>query len=237
MSNKLKKLSGKNHTLRAVFAMENPATEKKPGYIRVTGLACPTGVETVRWNMFRLRIAPGAFNKTIQERNVRALWNHNDDFPLASTGSGTLRLSVTPAGLMVDFEMSDVGINATFADNLVRGIVEGFSIGFDIVKESWTYGENGEMDLLEIQEVKLDEISPCTLPQFEDETYVEVIENARQLHAQARAGAATTPHLEPEHAAEVAADQDDQHSLSERRARIARAKLKIMNHRGTLINE
>jgi HK97 family phage prohead protease len=229
---KLKKLTGKNHELRTTFAAEADVV-REDGRLRVMGLACPVGVETVRWDMFRLKLMPGAFAKTLQERNVRTLWNHNDDFPLASTKSGTLKLSETSAGLMVDFEMSDVGINATFADNLARRIVEGFSIGFDIVKESWTYGQNGEMDLLEIHEVRLDEISPCTFPQYEEGTWMEVIENAKKLHARGRAGAETTPDLEPEH---TAVEPQNLHSIGEQRARVAMAKVSIAKHRGNNIN-
>ena len=53
---------------------------------------------------FRERIAPGAFTRTINEDDIRALWNHNSDMPLGrsctKTKKSTLRLSEDSIGLL-----------------------------------------------------------------------------------------------------------------------------------------
>ncbi|RAL25959.1 hypothetical protein DL897_07785 [Thermoflavimicrobium daqui] len=41
---------------------------------------------------FREQIQPGAFSKSIQENNIKALWNHDSNYPLGSSKSGSLRL-------------------------------------------------------------------------------------------------------------------------------------------------
>lgn len=213
-----------SNRLRLTFDVNDASVEKTDSMIRMRGVAATTGIETVRWNMFRLVIAPGAFTKTLQESNVRALWNHNPDFPLASTKSGTLRLKEVGNQLQFEMDINPVGMNESFADAVTRRIVEGMSFGAEIVKEEWTYGKDGEMDLLTLREVKLYEVSPCTFPQFEEDTSIEAVRMAEAVYARAQAGKPTTPRLEPEGAA---TEPQVMHSEGERRVKYAKARLAI----------
>src|SRR5574340_914176 len=56
---------------------------------------------------FRERIAPGAFAKTIQSGDIRALWNHDANIVLGRNKSGTLRLSEDLAGLAYECDAPD----------------------------------------------------------------------------------------------------------------------------------
>jgi HK97 family phage prohead protease len=218
----------KRHELRATFAVGDPEIVATPDLVTLRGIAAVTNVETVRWDMFRLVIRPGAFTKTLAESNVRALWNHNDDFPLASTKSGTLFLQETARGLEFEMQVNPVGMNAGFIDAIQRRIVEGMSFGFDVVKESWHETE-GQMPLLEIHELRMHEVSPCTFPQYEDNTSVEALDAAKRVLSRLQPGGATTPRLEPE---ATATEPQSLHSDGERRKKHALAAVVIAKHRG-----
>jgi HK97 family phage prohead protease len=45
------------------------------------------------------KVKPSAFNKTIREADVRALWNHDPQYVLGRSGAGTLELSIDQSGL------------------------------------------------------------------------------------------------------------------------------------------
>ena len=52
-------------------------------------------------------IAPGAFRKTIQESDVRALFNHDPNFVLGRNKAGTLRLYEDGDGLGYEVDLPD----------------------------------------------------------------------------------------------------------------------------------
>jgi HK97 family phage prohead protease len=126
-------------------------------------------------------IRPGAFTKTLAERpDVRAYWNHNTDLVLGRTSNGTLLLRQDDHGLY--FEVTPNGETTWGRDALAaaaRQDVKGASFGFRIISAK-TVVENGE-DLMEITEVELREISPCTDPWYEA---TEIQARERELNAE-----------------------------------------------------
>jgi len=137
------------------------------GKPKLRGLAVVFNSETVIGNYFREVIRPGAFTKTLGERDIKMLWNHDTNFPLGSTRAGTLALHESARGLEVDNDPPSLGMNAGFLESIERGDVSQMSFGFEVVKENVTRFE-GEMDLREILEVKLWEVSPVTFPAYTD---------------------------------------------------------------------
>lgn len=111
------------------------------------------------------RIKPGAFAKTLQEADVRALWNHDPNYVLGRTKPGTLRLAEDQTGLAIEI---DPPMEAQWARDLmvsmIRGDVDQMSFGFRTIRDEWvTAGEQIVRTLLEVQ---LYDVSPVTFPAY-----------------------------------------------------------------------
>ena len=112
-------------------------------------------------------IAPGAFNNTLSG-DIRALINHDTTLVLGRTKANTLQLRTDAHGLWGHI---DINPNDTDAMNLYnrvqRGDVDQCSFGFDIISEETDFREDGSIHWT-IKEVELYEVSPCTVPAYEE---------------------------------------------------------------------
>lgn len=149
---------------RAVPFEVRAAEDGKP---KLRGVAAVFNSEAVIGGSFREVIRPGAFTKTLTERDVKMLWNHESAFPMGSTRAGTLSLYESIRGLEVDGDPPTQGMNAGFLESIQRGDVSQMSFQFEVLKENVIRVE-GEMDLREVLEVKLWEVSPVTFPAYSD---------------------------------------------------------------------
>lgn len=115
---------------------------------------------------FRERIKKGAFAKTIQEADIRALWNHDTNQVLGRNKAGTLELSEDELGLAVKIDLPRTQWAEDHRETIRRGDVSQMSFAFKTIKDYW-YTEDGEnrRDLLE---VALIEVSPVTFPVYPD---------------------------------------------------------------------
>jgi len=116
---------------------------------------------------FREMIMPGAFDSVL-DNDVRLLFNHDQNYVLGRTTSGTLRLSVDENGLRYDAELPDT----TFAKDLIklmeRGDINQSSFSFVIEEDSWGKMENG-YPLRKIEKVKrLFDTAIVTYPAYPD---------------------------------------------------------------------
>jgi HK97 family phage prohead protease len=102
---------------------------------------------------FLEQIAPGAFSKTIQEADVRALINHDVNLVLGRTKSNTLRLAEDDIGLLIEADLPPTSYAADLAAVMARGDVDQMSFAFDVVKDEWQY--DGPKPLRTIKEVSL----------------------------------------------------------------------------------
>jgi HK97 family phage prohead protease len=102
-------------------------------------------------------IDPSAFSKTIHDKaEVRALWNHNDNYILGNTKNNTLILeNSNDKGLVCKCELPDTSYARDLFEIVSRGDVKTMSFGFCPVK--WVDSENGKLRTL--KEVRLFEIS------------------------------------------------------------------------------
>lgn len=117
------------------------------------------------YGMFVERFAPGAFAKTIQEADVRALINHDANLVLARSKSGTLRLSEDRKGLVADADMAPTTYAQDLAISVERGDVNQGSIAFRAIRETWD--ESGKVPLRTIEEAQLFDVSIVTYPAYE----------------------------------------------------------------------
>ena len=115
---------------------------------------------------FREKVAKGAFKSSLKNNDdVRALWNHDPNYVLGRTKSGTLRLSEDDVGLAIEI---DAPLTPTIRDLVLepirRGDVDQMSFGFVVVKEEW----NQKDDIRTLLEVELFDVSPVTYPAYQD---------------------------------------------------------------------
>lgn len=112
-------------------------------------------------------IAQGAFSRTLQGGDIRALINHDTTLVLARTKAHTLELREDERGLW-----GSVLINPNDQDamnlysRVKRGDVDQCSFGFEIVNEETDFRDDGSVHWT-IKDVNLFEVSACTFPAYE----------------------------------------------------------------------
>lgn len=115
---------------------------------------------------FRERIAPGAFSKTIQSGDIRALWNHDANIVLGRNKAGTLRLSEDSAGLAFEVDMPDTQlVRDMVMGPITRGDVNQCSFGFSTISDKWAKVD-GEW-IRTLLECELFDVSPVTYPAYQ----------------------------------------------------------------------
>lgn len=117
--------------------------------------------------MFRERVLPGAFAKTLGDgADVRALFNHDANLILGRTRAGTLALVEDDLGLRVDINPPAAGWVDDLRTSIERGDISGMSFMFETVRDVWRTASDGanERDLVEL---KLFEVGPVTFPAYE----------------------------------------------------------------------
>lgn len=140
--------------------------EEKDGKMSVGGYAAVFEVETVIYDLFREKIARGAFADSIKNDDVRALWSHNMDFVLGRTKNNTLSLREDDHGLAFDLELPDTQLGRDAFTSIKRGDVDGMSIGFQTITHEWTRGTEKELHLRTVRAAKLFEVSPVAFPAY-----------------------------------------------------------------------
>lgn len=120
------------------------------------------------FGQFTERMMPGAATKTLSEKaDVRALRNHDPNLVLGRTKNGTLILEERAAGLH-SITFPDMGVThaADTVRMIQRGDIDQMSFAMRVVKETWTFSEDDDstLDLREIHEVELFDVSPVTYP-------------------------------------------------------------------------
>ena len=150
----------------------------------LSGYAAVFGSVTEIAGLFKEQIAPGAFSRAAKEDDVRALFNHDANYVLGRTTSGTLRLVEDDKGLRYDVDPPDTSWARDLMVSVQRGDVSQSSFAFEVTEDEWDYGKRGEMPLRTIRAVRLYDVSPVTYPAYESTSV-----SARSLEA-ARAVAA-----------------------------------------------
>lgn len=110
---------------------------------------------------FREQVAPGAFDESIAKDEVKALWNHNSDNVLGSTGAKTLRLSTDNKGLLTETDYPKSAVREREA--IERGDVDQMSFGFFTKEDRWERFEDGT-ELRTLVKVELFDVSPVAFP-------------------------------------------------------------------------
>lgn len=181
-----------------VFPFELRASDAGTGDLVIEGYASVFD-QQIDFGWFKEVVRKGAFTKTLSERDQVALWDHETSMPLARKSAGTLELKEDDHGLFIKAKLDpEIGMHADAYRHIKRGDVTGMSFGFEIMKETHDVASN----LFEIQEVRLYEVSPCTIPAYEGTEIhsrcAMTEEQARAiLNARGVAAGTTTPEPDP----------------------------------------
>jgi HK97 family phage prohead protease len=109
------------------------------------------------------RIAPGAFQRAIQNRehDIDFLAEHEASKILSSTRNDSLRLREDEVGLFMEASITPTSWGRDYYELITSGILRNMSFGFRVLKDEWRSLENGlyertvlELDLAEVSVVK-----------------------------------------------------------------------------------
>lgn len=148
--------------LRVVEANVDPLTEPAiEGYASVFD----SWSEELGGNSpFRERVVKGAFEETIQNDDIRALFNHDPNYVLGRNKAGTLTLEEDDKGLKVRIVPPDTQWAKDLLVSIKRGDITQMSFGFTVILDRWSYEDN--IDVRELLKVKLYDVSPVTFPAY-----------------------------------------------------------------------
>lgn len=144
-------------------------TRAKGSNIYVEGYAAVFEKRSENLGGFVERVKPSAFNKTLREADVRALWNHDPQYVLGRTGAGTLELSIDNSGLYYRSLLPKTSYAMDLAALLERRDVRESSFTFFKVQDDWDLTPEGyaQRNLIE---VGLIDVAPVTFPAYPDAT-------------------------------------------------------------------
>lgn len=143
------------------------------------GYAALFNVETSIGDYWIEKIAPGAFAKSLQERDCLAVHSHDTGRVVGRKGAGTLEVREDEKGLAFENRLPDTTDGRDLAVQIERGDIAGMSFAFRAVKQEWD--DTVDPPKRTILEAELYEITYTAFPQY-DETEVGLrsLEGARQ---------------------------------------------------------
>lgn len=141
--------------------------EQEEGSRIIEGYFAVFHSETELWPGAYEEISPDAFNNTLSN-DIRALANHDTTLVLGRNKAGTLKLSVDSRGLWGEIRINENDSDAVnLYERVKRGDVDQCSFGFNILKESTDWRDDGTVKWT-LEDIDLHEVSVCTFPAYED---------------------------------------------------------------------
>jgi len=142
------------------------------GKAYIGGYAAKYNVRSTMLGTFREQIMPGAFTRALKEQShpVVALWNHDPNYVLGSTRSGTLQVDTDDDGMRYSVEVPDTQLGRDLSTLISRGDVWGSSFAFVIGEESWDKDDDGTAIRSVISVEGVYDVSPVLTPAYEQAT-------------------------------------------------------------------
>lgn len=114
---------------------------------------------------YTLSIAPEAFDQSLSDQDdVRALFNHDENYVLGRTKSGTLELSKTKKGLYTKTFPPKTQFAKDLSELIARGDVSQMSIGFNVEKEEIDTSKEREVPHFTVLQASIFDVSIVTYP-------------------------------------------------------------------------
>ena len=136
--------------------------EERDGKKYIEGEFIVFNKRTQLWGNVYEEIAPESIGDLT---DIRALYNHNQDIVLGTTGNKTVSFEKRETGLWGSIEVNEEDQDALNAHSRIkRGDVPGCSFGFIPTKEE--HKTEGENEIFRVTEMQLFEVSPCVFPAY-----------------------------------------------------------------------
>lgn len=132
--------------------------------MRFVGYAAVFGQDSEDLGGFIEHVAPGAFAKSLGG-DVRALFNHDQNFILGRTKAKTLTLTEDTHGLLAEIIPPDTAWARDLAESIRRGDVDQMSFGFRTIKDEWEEVGPGKWKRT-LLDVRLFDVSPVVFPAY-----------------------------------------------------------------------
>lgn len=110
------------------------------------------------------KVVKGAFEQTISQDDIRALFNHDPNYVLGRNKAGTLSLQEDEKGLLVRIIPPNTQWAKDLLVSIARGDISQMSFGFTVEADRWSYEEG--KDVRELLKVRLFDVSPVTFPAY-----------------------------------------------------------------------
>jgi len=142
--------------------------ERDDGPPRITGLGAvfydksDPGTEYKLFDDFVERIMPGAFDRAVEEDDIRSMFNHDPNILLGRKLSGTLEVAIEDRGLRYTATPSNA--RQSVVEDVRRGDVSGSSFMFQVTEVTWR--EVDDLLIREIEGVELFEVGPVVFPAY-----------------------------------------------------------------------
>ena len=140
----------------------------------IEGYGALYGVETVIGDYFREVIAPGAFSDTVQEDDIRVLFNHSPNYVLGRNAARTADVSEDKTGLLYVARLNPDDPEAmSVGAKIKRRDVTGSSFSFTVENdddETWTRDDPAKLPLRTIKRARVYDVGPVTFPAYEETT-------------------------------------------------------------------
>ena len=165
-----------NKTEKRFFNIETRISKRAKKNI-VTGHAAVFGQLSEDLGGFKEKINVGAFDGVLKN-DVRAFFNHDPNFLLARTTSGTLKLAVDKMGLSYSFEVPDTTAGRDLVISMERGDITQSSFAFMVEKDSWSEQDGQEIRTIE-KVGRLFDVSPVSIPAYPQANDLVVAKRSR----------------------------------------------------------
>lgn len=140
--------------------------EESDGTRHITGIAVPYGQQTELWRDYYEVFERGSLSESLENDDIRILYNHNDDIVLARKGAGTVTFEDRENGVFVDMIVNESDSQAMdIYARVKRGDIPGWSIGFIPEKEEPEYRADSSV-LNHIKKARTVEFSVCPFPAY-----------------------------------------------------------------------
>ncbi|MEN6336793.1 MAG: HK97 family phage prohead protease [Phycisphaerales bacterium] len=136
-------------------------------------------VTDIGW--FREQIEPGCFSDTIEDDDIRGLFNHDSNLILGRNKAKTLRLKEDSKGLWFEIDVPDTQVGRDTLTSVERGDVSGCSFAFTTLADAWDYSDE-DSPLRTLKKARLYDVGPVTYPAYPDTSVA-----ARSLEAAKKA--------------------------------------------------
>ena len=139
------------------------AASDDTGRLQFTGRAVVYGQASADLGGWSELIQPGAATRTLATNpDVRFLQNHDQNFLLARSTSGTLQLTEDDGGVLVNSDMANVSYARDLAVLLERGDISQMSFGFWITRDEWS----GNLHIVHEFDLDGGDVSVVTFPAY-----------------------------------------------------------------------